>query len=112
MNDQILDVLLFIIVKLLLIVGFIALVKFSIRKNPRKDNIPMIVYWILGLFFVLMQSYGIFRTALTLVLYDPNNTVLDLDGLNSLGAILGIIFYIYIGRNYLKKEVVKARYNE
>jgi hypothetical protein len=48
-----LDVLIILVLKLLLIIGFIAGIKFWVKKNNEKNYIPIIVYWVLGLFFVL-----------------------------------------------------------
>lgn len=102
MNNQAIDFLIILTVKLLLLIGFIALIKFWIKKNKRKNNIPMIVYWILGIFFVLMLSSHVFEAALISIPLGENSA-LDKESLSSFGYLLGLIFYILVGVKYLKR---------
>ena len=101
--NQTSDFWIILIVKLLFIIGFISGIKFWIKKNEGKSNIPMIVYWILGIFFVLALSSHIFEAALFSVLLNPDNVVLEKESLSAFGTLFGLIFYILIGAKYLKK---------
>jgi len=101
--NQTLDFWIILIVKLLLLIGFIAVIKFWIRKNKGKNMIPMIVYWILGIFFVLVISFQVFEAALLSIPINPENVILGKESLKPLSTLLGLIFYIYIGVKYLKK---------
>ncbi len=62
----------------------------------------MIVYWILGIFFVLMLSSHVFEAALISITLGENSA-LDKESLSSFGYLLGLIFYILIGVKYLKR---------
>jgi len=101
--NQTIDFWIILIVKLLLLIGFIAGIKFWIKKNKGKNNFPMILYWILGIFFVLALSSHVFEAALFSILLKPDNVVLDKESLSSIGTLFGLIFYILVGVKYLKK---------
>jgi len=90
------------IVKLLLLMGFIAGIKFWIKKNKGKNNIPMIIYWILGIFFVLALSSHFFEAALLTITLNPNSSFLEKESIKPLSFLFGLIFYIIIGVKYLK----------
>jgi len=104
MNNQAIDFLIILTVKFLLLIGFITLIKFWIKKNKKKNSTPMIVYWVLGIFFVLMLSSHIFEALLYLIPLNERNSTLDRESLSSLGYLLGLIFYVLIGIKYLKNS--------
>lgn len=101
--NQTIDFWIILFVKLLLLVGFISGIKFWINRNKEKKNIPMIVYWILGLFFVLILSSHIFEATLFSIFLNPENISSIKESLSSYGILLGLLFYIFIGVKYLKK---------
>jgi len=94
MNSYI-DTLLIIILKLVLMVGFILLIKLWLKKT--RNIAPIIIYAILGIFFVLMMSYHFFEYILTMMIYNGNN----IDTIRSVSVILGLAFYILVYRKYL-----------
>lgn len=100
--NQIFDLTLILALKLILIIGFIVLMKFWLKKQ---HNIaPIIIYWTLGLFFVLMLSFQIAEWFLMEFYYVENHLTRDKDSVGSLSAIIGIAFYIFIGVKYFKKK--------
>lgn len=107
MNNQAIDFLIILTVKLLLMIGFISFIKFWKNKSNIKSNIPMIIYWILGLFFVFALSSQIFEALLYFIPVNENNSVFDRELLKSLASLLGLIFYILIGVRYLKNSKQK-----
>ena len=101
--NQTLDFWIILIVKLLFLIGFIAGIKFWIKKNKRGNSIPLIVYWILGIFFVLLLSSHVFEAALWSIFRNSEDPGLSKESLSSIGTLLGLIFYILVGVKYLKK---------
>jgi RsiW-degrading membrane proteinase PrsW (M82 family) len=101
--NQNLDVLIILIVKLLLIVGFIAAIKFWLKKNKKKNNIPMIIYWVLGVFFVLILSTHIFEFIRGSFSYSPESLLNEENSGSSLSLIVGFSLYLYVGLKYLKR---------
>ena len=100
--NQILDVVLILGIKLILLVGFILLVKLWLKK---KNNLtPVITYWILGLFFVLMMSSHIAEWFLMQFYYIENHLTRDKDSIGSLSTIIGLVIYIFIGVKYFKRK--------
>lgn len=88
------DTLIILIAKLILLIGFIYSLKYWLNKT--KSIIPIILYWLLGLVFVLLISFTIFDWLLISAL--PN------DELGSLAAICGILFYVYVGLKKFRKQ--------
>jgi hypothetical protein len=100
--NQIIDILLILILKLLLLIGFLVAIKFWIKKTM--NSIPFIIYWILGLFFVLMLSFQIFQYVLTSFSFPKNSMLGDESMIGSLCSILSILLYLFIGLKYLKRK--------
>ena len=93
--NQILDVIIILGLKLILLIGFVLSIKFWLKK---KNNIvPIILYWILGLFFVFMMSHQIAEWFLMQFYYVENHLTRDADSIGSLSAIIGLVVYIFIG---------------
>lgn len=99
--NQIYDTLLILSLKLFLIIGFIALIKFWIKKT--NNSFPIITYWVFGLFFVLMLSFQVFEWIRISYSYQADSQLSDKNSDSPLSAILGIAFYLYIGLKYLKR---------
>ena len=88
------DTLIILIAKLILLIGFIYSLKYWYVK--KKSIIPIILYWLLGLVFVLLISFTIFEWLFISAL--PN------DELGPLAAICGILFYVLVGiKNFRNK---------
>lgn len=102
--NQTLDVLIILILKLVLIISFIAAIKFWVKKNNGKNYIPMIVYWVLGLFFVLMLSIHIFEFIRGSFTYSPESLLNEENSGSSLSFILGFALFLYVGLKYLKRN--------
>jgi uncharacterized membrane protein len=103
--NQILDVIIILALKLILLIGFVLSMKFWLKK---KNNIaPIILYWILGLFFVFMMSSQIAEWFLMQFYYVENHLTRDADSIGSISALIGIAVYIFIGVKYFKKKNVQ-----
>jgi hypothetical protein len=91
------DTLILLTLKLGVMIGFIFLIKLWIKKT--KNIAPIIIYAVLGIFFVLMMSQHIFEYFLTILFFNGNN----IEMIKTTGVILGLIFYILVYQKYLKK---------
>ncbi len=91
------DTLILLTLKLGVMIGFIFLIKLWIKKT--KNIAPIIIYAVLGIFFVLMMSQHIFEYFLTILFFNGNN----IEMIKTTGVILGLIFYILVYLKYLKK---------
>lgn len=91
------DTLILLTLKLGVMIGFIFLIKLWIKKT--KNIAPIIIYAVLGLFFVLMMSQHIFEYFLTILFFNGNN----IEMIKTTGVLLGLIFYILVYQKYLKK---------
>lgn len=100
--NQIIDTLLMLTVKLLLLIGFIAGIKFWMKKTI--NSVPLIIYWVFGLFFVLILSFSIFQWGLISLSFPKNSLLGDESMLGSLCSILSIALYLFIGLKYLKRK--------
>jgi len=102
--NQINDILFILTFQIILPIGFISLIKFWLRK---KNNIyPIITYWVLGLFFVLLMYSMLFNWILNSTIYEEGSLLRDKDSLNSFASLLAIITYIFIGVTYFKKQKI------
>lgn len=102
--SQFYDTILVLTTQVVLLIGFIFLLKFWYRK---KQNIyPIITYWVLGLFFVLLMSFNLVLWVFNMTFQNENN-LLDDQTRKSISVVLAIGFYIYIGTKYLKKQTLK-----
>ena len=99
------DVILILVVKLILIFGFIFLLKFWLKK--KENFVPIILYWSLGLFFVFMMSSHIAEWFLMQTYYIENHLTRDADSIGSISSIIGLVFYIFIGVKYFKRKKIK-----
>ncbi|MDB9837190.1 hypothetical protein OAC51_09885, partial [Flavobacteriaceae bacterium] len=104
-NSMVIDIILILGFKLILIFGFIYLLKFWLKK--KQNVVPIILYWVLGLFFVFMLSFHIFEWILMQTYYIENHLTRDADSIGSISAMIGLIFYIFIGVKYFKRKKVK-----
>jgi uncharacterized membrane protein len=100
--DTILDIVIILALKLIILIGFILLIKYWLKK--KKNIIPIFLYWILGFFFVLVLSSQITEWFLMQFYYDKNSLVRNADNTGTLAAIIGLITYIYIGARYIKRK--------
>lgn len=102
--NQIFDVVLILVFKLILLVGFVLSMKYWLKK---KNNLtPIILYWILGLFFVFMMTFQIAEWFLMQFYYIENHLTRDADSIGALSAIIGLAVYIFIGVKYFKRKKV------
>jgi len=99
--NQIIEILVSLSLKFLLLLGFIALINFWIKKS--NNYLPIIVYWILGLFFVLILSFQILQWVGS-VSFQKNPDSVDGSMINSISSVLSLSLYIYIGVQYLKRK--------
>ena len=102
--NQTIDIIIIIGIKLLFMIGFIYLTKLWLKK---KNNIvPIVLYWFLGLFFVFLMSVHIVEWFLNLLFLDQNSLLSTRNSLGSFSALMGLIFYIYLGRKYYKLKII------
>lgn len=100
--NQFYDILIIVSLKILLIIGFIAAIKVWLKRV--NNYIPMTIYWVIGIFFVLILSSHIFEVIL-LPLSNPKNSLLsDKDSVSTLSFILGLAFYLFTGLKYLRRK--------
>ena len=88
------DTLIIIVSKLIFLIGFIYGLKYWFNKT--KSIIPVIIYWLFGLVFVLLISFTLFRWLMI-------NTV-NTDEYGSFAAIFGILFYVLVGIKNFKNK--------
>jgi uncharacterized membrane protein len=104
--NVIFDVIIILVLKLILLIGFVLLIKYWLKK--KNNIIPIFLYWILGLFFVFTLSSQIIEWFLMQFYYNENSLVRSAESTGSLAAIIGLITYIFIGAKYIKrKKIVK-----
>tara|TARA_R110002096_G_scaffold178763_1_gene355717 strand:- start:712 stop:996 length:285 start_codon:yes stop_codon:yes gene_type:complete len=89
-----LDTTIILIVKLVLLIGFIYSLKYWYDK--KKSIIPVILYWSLGLIFVLLISSTIFDWLII--------SAMNTEEYGALSAIFAIIFYVYVGLNKFRTK--------
>lgn len=106
MNEFLVEILIFVI-KLILLIGFILLVRIWLKK--KKNLPPIITYWIFGLLFVFMMSSNIVQWLLMQFYYKENHLTRDKDSIGSISAIIGIVIYIFVGIKYFNRK--KANLN-
>lgn len=95
------DTLIVVFVKLLILVGFVAAIKYWIKKNS--SVFPLVTYWILGLGLVLLMGFTIFQWCFTILPF-PEESLLGTENVGPLSAILGVSLYLVIGLKYLKRR--------
>tara|TARA_R100001369_G_scaffold31211_1_gene55306 strand:- start:81 stop:362 length:282 start_codon:yes stop_codon:yes gene_type:complete len=88
------DTLIILLAKLVLLIGFIYSLKYWFDKS--QSIIPVILYWLLGLIFVLLISSTIFDWLII--------TAINSDEYGALSVIFGIVFYIIVGFKNFKKN--------
>jgi len=98
MDNTLIDTLLILSVKLILMFGFIYLMKFWMKK--RSGLFPKIIYAIFGIVFVLIISTTIFELFLHLI-SAPNYRLIPKESINSFSVLCGLGLYFYIGWNVL-----------
>lgn len=94
-------------VKLFFIIGFISTVKYWQSENKKKSRVPMVIYWILGLYFSGVLSSQIFEAAILGIFKILNLDSINLQSITSISSVLGLVFYILIGALYLNKLKAK-----
>ena len=96
------DIFLILGLKIILIIGFVYLIKIWLKK---KNNIlPIIIYWILGLFFVFYQSFDMLNFILLKTYYAENSLTRDRNSIDTISSVLALILYIIIGIKYFKRK--------
>lgn len=76
--------------------------KKSIEKKHTK--IKTTIGWILGLYFVLIQSILISLWILENTILDNNSLLLMQSSLDAMSGIIGIVIYLFIGFKYFSKK--------
>ncbi|SFD43315.1 hypothetical protein [Algibacter pectinivorans] len=89
-----LDTTIILIAKLVLLIGFIYALKYWYDK--KKSIIPVILYWVLGLFFVLLISSTIFDWLII--------SAMNTEEYGALSVIFAIVFYVYVGLNKFRNK--------
>jgi hypothetical protein len=102
--NQFMDIVLISGFKLIVLIGFVLLIKSWIRKN--KNITPVLVYWILGLYFVLIMSSQIAELYLMQFYYTQNHLTSDADSISSISSMIGLIIYILIGVKYIRGKKI------
>ena len=102
--NTIFDIIIILIFKLILLIGFVLSIKYWLKK--KNNIIPVFLYWILGLFFVLNLSSQIAEWFLMQFYYNENSLVRNVDSTGSLAAIIGLITYVFIGAKYIKRKKI------
>lgn len=99
------DTIILVISKLVIAVGFIyGMYKW---KNKSENKLPIIFYWIFGFFFAFVIPATLFDWILkTLFLKDPNQ-YFNAEYFASLGSLLGLALYIFIGVKLFRNKKVK-----
>lgn len=97
------DILLAVSLKLILLIGFIAGIKFWIKKNINKNNGPMIIYWIFGILFVFSFSAQIIRWLFSSFSYPTDSILSDETSIGVASTLIGFGFFLLIGLKYLKR---------
>lgn len=87
------DTLIMIVTKFVLLIGFIYALKYWFNKS--KSIIPVVLYWLFGLVFILLISYTIFDWLII--------NAINSDKYGSLSAIFAIVLYFYVGLKNFKK---------
>ena len=100
--NQLYDIALIISFKLILLVGFVLSVKFWLKK---KNNLPpVIVYWVLGIFFVFMMSYTVLDWFFMQFYYIENHLSRNESSVGSLSGLIAITIYIFIGVKFFRRK--------
>jgi len=91
------DIILIIVVKILAIVGFIALMKYFVKKT---DSIVLkIAVWAFGFFFTLMMPFTLLEALVPIIISFDNP-----DNIGAVAALASIIFYVWISMNIIKTK--------
>ncbi len=96
------EVLLILSLKLILIVGFILLIKFWFKK--KESGLPVITYWVFGFFLVWVLTAQILNWLLMEIFYIVTQKLSSDYPIASIGSIIGLIIYILIGNKYFKRK--------
>lgn len=96
------DPLFILIIKLIISISFIVIMKKSIEKKYTK--IKTTIGWILGLYFILIQSTLISLWILENTILDNNSLLLMQSSIDAMSGIIGIVIYLFIGFKYFSKN--------
>lgn len=100
-----LDVAIILLLKSILTVCFIY---FLYRWHIKTTNkITIIFYWIFGLFFTFLLPFTIVEWILNTLFLAKNPTLKSKDSINSLSALVSLLFYLFIGIKYFKRIKTK-----
>jgi hypothetical protein len=102
MSNYTIDILIIIFFKLIILLGFVFLLKFWLKKTNK--IIPIIIYWVLGTFLVFVFTTDILRFLLVLTIYNNDSLLTDMSSLGSLSSLLGLTIYIFVGLKYFKRK--------
>ena len=102
MDNNTIDILIILTVKFLMTLGFFFLLTFWVKKS--KNIIPIILYWVLGLFFVFVSITDIIRVLLISTIYLESSPLRNEESIGSISSLLGLIIYIFIGIKYFKRK--------
>lgn len=96
------DIVIISIIKIILIVGFIYLIKLWHKR--KQGAAPKWTYWLLGLFFIFIQFDYLITVILMTTIYDSTNMLTDSDSIGSMSALMSLIIYFYLGLTIFKKK--------
>ena len=101
------DIIYSLVTKIIFIFGFVFFLNFLFRKT---DSVGIvIIYWVLGVIFVIVPSHTIFEWLYTLLFFDEDNIVLHKKGIGSLAALSSLAFYIFIGVKFFERKKIRNK---
>ena len=100
MGEVLSDSLIILLFKIIIMFGFVFSLNFWLRKT--NSIFPVIIYWVLGVPFVLVVSFGMFQWFYTILLL--NDGLFRQENLGSMASLTSLAFYIFLGIKFLKRK--------
>ncbi len=72
-------------------------------KIKAQNKAPIILFWVLGLYFIVVISSHIFAWLFELLFLDDSNMMTDSNSISSFGGIAAIALYFFLGIKYFKR---------
>lgn len=97
------EIVLSLTIKIIVLIGFIYITSFWFRK--KKNIYPKIVFYILGLFFVVLNGGQVISTFLQILFPDKYGlTSRDVSSSLGLGGLIAFALYFWVGMKNFKKN--------
>jgi len=103
--ENIYDILLVLGLKIIVIIIFVYLLRKWFKKTHKV--IPIILYWVLGLFFILVLSFTIFDWLYNSFFYKEGDLLRSRQSLQSWASLTSIVIYIIIGLKFFRKKTIQ-----